>query len=605
METSTVYSACAYFALCSHKGPETEDEEVTTIDNGVEKAVHEGNEANQREADNGTDTTDNIIIPDVRPDDAIFIPLGWARQCPRTFYKGSDPEWQSFLAFAQDRRRSLMIRNDLAGMVGQHLGSMRQFQQFLGQPMTPGKFWLDVDFPDGPPPDYERGGLEITDDYIAWSTRPVTPHNYSRLRQALWPTAISSSIWASYSTLWSLQVAKFRDFFNLRARPDHSRPQPPSGFVNFQRVRERTNGQQTQPGAGVEQPSVAPSPKGETEKASVNHRSSPAGSDPAGIFPSGPSIPQPGQELTSVLSAFKRTLARKWKPAPSPAPRGTCIISGLVELTGPRGMCVVDVRAAFHPGENRFVMVGLAVRRVQQRQQGPRGGPNMVTIPFHQVLRATTPVFTVLIYRVLFHATYSNATYCSLVPVIAGVGLATYGDYAATALGFIMTLLGALLAAVKTVTTNRIQTGTLRMSAMEVLHRMSPLALVQSLAFAYFFGEMAEFRKYALAEDRLRTKTIIALFMNGAIAFGLNIISFTANKKVGALTMTVAANVKQILTIVLSVAFFKLLVGTMHALGIVLTLLGAGWYAKVEMTEKKPALNTTVREIEEGLGTEK
>ncbi len=167
----------------------------------------------------------------------------------------------------------------------------------------------------------------------------------------------------------------------------------------------------------------------------------------------------------------------------------------------------------------------------------------------------------------MYQASYSTLTYCSLVPVIAGVGLATYGDYAATTLGFITTLLGAFLAAVKTVTTNRIQTGSLRLPAIEILHRMSPLALVQSLAFASLFGEIEEFRKHALIEHRLNFNVVAVLLMNGIIAFGLNVISFAANKKVGALTMTVAANVKQILTIVLSVAFFKLVVGTMHALG--------------------------------------
>ena len=216
--------------------------------------------------------------------------------------------------------------------------------------------------------------MEITDDYIAWSTRPVTPHNYSRLQQALWPTAISSSIWASYSALWSLRVAKLKEFFNLKPRPDHSGQQPPSGFIDFQRGRGRTNEQQTQSGLEAEQPSVSKASEGKTENASVNHRTSPA-SDSAGILPSVPSTPQSGEETSSVLSAFKRTLARKWKSAPAPAPRGTCIISGLVELTGPSGMCVLDVRAAFHPGENKFVMVGLAVRRIQQRQQGSRGGP--------------------------------------------------------------------------------------------------------------------------------------------------------------------------------------------------------------------------------------
>lgn len=246
---------------------------------------------------------------------------------------------------------------------------------------------------------------------------------------------------------------------------------------------------------------------------------------------------------------------------------------------------------------------------------------NMATIPFHQVVRATTPVFTVMIYHVIFQASYSNATYSSLVPVIAGVALATYGDYGATVLGFVMTLFGAFLAAVKTVTTNRIQTGSLRLSAMEILHRMSPLALLQSLGFAFLFGEMAQFRTEVLDKHRLGVNMLVVLLVNGAIAFGLNVISFASNKQVGALTMTVAANVKQILTIVLSVAFFKLVVGVMHALGqqrthsrmkasfftdvrigIVLTLLGAGWYARVEMTERQPDVMPMGKELEEGLG---
>jgi len=37
----------------------------------------------------------------------------------------------------------------------------------------------------------------------------------------------------------------------------------------------------------------------------------------------------------------------------------------------------------------------------------------------------------------------------------------------------------------------------------------------------------------------------------------------------------------------------------------VLTLLGAAWYAKVEMTEKMPAVKPTAGEMEEGLGAEK
>ncbi|KAF8456166.1 triose-phosphate transporter family-domain-containing protein [Terfezia claveryi] len=210
---------------------------------------------------------------------------------------------------------------------------------------------------------------------------------------------------------------------------------------------------------------------------------------------------------------------------------------------------------------------------------------NLVTIPFHQVVRAMTPLFTVGIYVVFFRKTYGTMTYVSLIPVVAGVGFATAGDYYFTALGFTLTLLGAFLAALKTVVTNQIQTGRLRLSPLELLHRMSPLAFIQTLLYAYLTGELESLKMYT-ADGSLTRRDVVVLLVNGLIAFALNIISFTANKKTGALTMTVAANVKQILTIILAIAFWGLKVTWMNALGIALTLLGGAWYAKVELEAK-------------------
>ena len=52
----------------------------------------------------------DIAVSDEGTEDAIFIPLGMARQCPRVFYKGSDVEWQSFIEFAHNKRRNHQIR---------------------------------------------------------------------------------------------------------------------------------------------------------------------------------------------------------------------------------------------------------------------------------------------------------------------------------------------------------------------------------------------------------------------------------------------------------------------------------------------------------------
>jgi hypothetical protein len=49
----------------------------------------------------------------------------------------------------------------------------------------------------------------------------------------------------------------------------------------------------------------------------------------------------------------------------------------------------------------------------------------------------------------------------------------------------------------------------------------------------------------------------------------------------------IAANVKQVLTILLAVAVFDLTVTLTNGLGIALTILGGVWYTMVEYREKK------------------
>jgi drug/metabolite transporter (DMT)-like permease len=214
---------------------------------------------------------------------------------------------------------------------------------------------------------------------------------------------------------------------------------------------------------------------------------------------------------------------------------------------------------------------------------------NLVTVPFHQVVRALTPIFTIAINAVFFQQNYGKMTYLSLIPVISGVGLATFGDYYYTEAGLLLTLLGTFFAALKTVATNRIQTGfSMHLNAFEILYHMSPLAFFQSLIYSYLSGELYRFEMTDSAHYTFSAiiSTILILGINGFLAFILNYVSFTANKKTGALTMTVAANIKQILTILTSVIFFELQMGWLNMVGIFLTLLGGAWYAKVELEAK-------------------
>ncbi|KAJ6463922.1 triose-phosphate transporter family-domain-containing protein [Mycena sanguinolenta] len=218
----------------------------------------------------------------------------------------------------------------------------------------------------------------------------------------------------------------------------------------------------------------------------------------------------------------------------------------------------------------------------------------LVTVPFHQVVRAATPIFTILFSGLLFGAQSSHSKKISLIPVVAGVGLATFGDYYFSYAGFFLTLLGTILAALKTIFTNVLQTPTELPSSrsrlyfsnpFDLLFFLSPLALVHCVLLAHFTGELNRVRDFSLHE--MSSLKLIALLLNGCIAFGLNVVSFSANRRVGALSMTVAANVKQVLTIVFAVMIFNITITTLNAVGIVLTLVGGAWYAWIELLEKQ------------------
>ncbi|CAE6436586.1 unnamed protein product [Rhizoctonia solani] len=243
----------------------------------------------------------------------------------------------------------------------------------------------------------------------------------------------------------------------------------------------------------------------------------------------------------------------------------------------------------------------------------------------------------------------TSAKMKSLSPVILGVILATYGDYSYTRAGLALTLLGTALAALKTMLASRVvrtrtriayapqahtqnpgspriahpiyihsRRGSIKRTVdegylsadehsgsnhsltlvpalhpLDVLLRLSPLACVQCLIVAFFSGEISHWSaSLELAPPKWR-----ALALNGALAFLLNYVSFVTSRRAGALSMTVAANVKQVLTISLALLMFN--TGTpsaAHLIGIALTLGGGLWYGYLEVKEKS---EVTTKDLDE------
>jgi len=115
---------------------------------------------------------------------------------------------------------------------------------------------------------------------------------------------------------------------------------------------------------------------------------------------------------------------------------------------------------------------------------------------------------------------------------------------------------------------------------------MAPLAAIQSVVYAIITGEMSRFASF-VQDGHLSTTLALGLLGNGFLAFLLNVTSFQTNKIAGALTLTVCANLKQCLTVLLGVVLFNVHVGLLNGTGMVIALVGAACYSKVEIDAKK------------------
>lgn len=317
-------------------------------------------------------------------EDSTFIPMTWAKALPRTFYKGSDPEWQEFLKVARDKPRHKKIQDELVQVVftgaQQHQGVQRQ----LGKEPKVGRFWLEISFPDAPPQEYERSGVEIGEDFVAWSQQKVSAQEHWKLMRALWPTTVFDSIWATTKVLAGIQYRRTKQALGWEGKDPFSPEERFRTAMDLMekhhqaRERKAVGGTQTDPhgsaGPIVTPSSTTPPPSPEAPDAKP---SPPSPVNPLLHFP----VPMPPTDaiattdLPIAIHVFRSTLNKTWNPKKMEPPRGSFVVQGLVEVKGARGRFIFDVQSCYDPVERKFVSVNAGVRGYKRWNQAPRGGP--------------------------------------------------------------------------------------------------------------------------------------------------------------------------------------------------------------------------------------
>ncbi|KAI1005355.1 hypothetical protein K3495_g2863 [Podosphaera aphanis] len=320
---------------------------------------------------------DDPELPEIPEEDinAIFIPFPLTmREVKQPPYSGSDPEWQEFVRFSKQPNLAEHIRRELADMVLQALSKNTILFLHVGKDMVIRRFWLDIDFPSNPPPEYFQSGIEIGNDYIAWTSHPVDSMTVRRIQRAFWPSSMTLST-------WSFAKVVVADYITMLASliGNNTESAPPLEQILAQ---HHNIVKQSKVSRQDETPSDAQSFSSDSEMNTIPSLQQPSSQresdDEENDNEQGIQrlLTDLRQGYSGPLSAFKKTFTKSWKRPVCYPPRGSFSVSGLIEIDTSKAFLVFEVIAFWDPQTKSYDTDSLALglKRIQLKKQVPRGG---------------------------------------------------------------------------------------------------------------------------------------------------------------------------------------------------------------------------------------
>lgn len=192
-----------------------------------------------------------------------------------------------------------------------------------------------------------------------------------RNRRIMRPSAVATSAWEFTKVVYMVESQRIAGMLGIQTQ--HPQLQSIDQLIARQQQILRGTGKDSQ---GPSQTSGAT----REAKTSVIKVNAPviAGSEEKGSNDSDIDIMQKArlanqQRFFAPLVAFKQKLQKTWKRTPDHPPRGSILMSGMVELESTAAYFVFDVSAAWDPKQRAYDKrsMHLVLRRFQWKKQGP------------------------------------------------------------------------------------------------------------------------------------------------------------------------------------------------------------------------------------------